>query len=207
MLPCCVIVCRSFSVAPINQQSRATLFSLFSRGHKNASLSFQSLAHSFQFTYCDISSIFLALRTLCQKPPGVRVASTSKNPCAPLTPTKSMSFLSFTRNSNGIYLFQNAHLSTSLESYSFTKQGVGVGVANSSKSLPHLPTLGLANFAGSLSTAPSPDRTGRWLSSPPRLVSLPSYFSASLLRFSRGFCASPGFLLSSPSQGENFRCL
>ncbi len=127
MLPCPVIDCGSFSVAPINQPSRATLFSLSSRSHKIASLSFQSLAHASQFTYCDISSIFLALRTVCEKHPGVRLASAAKNPCAPLAPTKSISFLSFPRNSNGLYLFQNTHPPTSLESYSFTKPGVRWG--------------------------------------------------------------------------------
>jgi hypothetical protein len=40
---------------------------------KNASLYFQSLAHSSQFTNPRISSIIFVLRTLCQKHPGVGV--------------------------------------------------------------------------------------------------------------------------------------
>src|SRR5271170_5550270 len=45
---------------------------------QNAFLCFQSITHSFQFATPSISRTFCALRTLCQKHPGVGAAQISK---------------------------------------------------------------------------------------------------------------------------------
>src|SRR5208283_1852813 len=69
------------------------LTALFVAISKNAPLYFQQLPHSSQFTKRDISSIFLTLRILWEKHPGVGVPSTFQNFAtlrfAPLTPLKS----------------------------------------------------------------------------------------------------------------------
>jgi len=122
------------SVATTTRHSRPPLHSLCAPHTQKSALSFQSLTHSSQSAYRDISSIFLVLRTLCPKQPGVGVASPAKNSGVPLTPTKSLSFINVPRNSHGICLFQNTHSRTSLESYSW--QNRGMRLASFSKAFP-----------------------------------------------------------------------
>jgi|SRR5271154_385373 len=127
-----MLPCRVFN------QSIAPTASIFLPGHhllrsgvrnqsQNPLLSFQSLTHSSQFTKHDIRSIFLALRTLCQKHLGTGSASPAKFSQIALTPTESISFLYVPSNLFRIYLFTNMHLPSSLESISFTKLRGGVG--------------------------------------------------------------------------------
>jgi len=192
------------SIAPTTQHFRPPLHSLFAPHAQESAHSFQSLTHSSQFTCRDISNIFLALRTLCPREPGVGVASSAKNPGVPLSPTKSLPFINVPRNSHGICLFQNTHPPTSLESYSFAKQGGG-----GSKLLQSLPTAvsGPANVSTSPANASTAISSARGSDRGPGSFRYFAFIVASLLCFPDGFCASPGFLLSSPSQGENFRCL
>jgi hypothetical protein len=78
MLPCLVILRSPSLAAAITSVIRASRRSRLTRA-RNASLSFQRFAHSSQFKFSTISRIFLTLRTLCQKHPGVGVP-----PLAPL---------------------------------------------------------------------------------------------------------------------------
>jgi hypothetical protein len=191
------------SVAPSTQHFRSPLHSLFAPHAQKSALSFQPLTHSSEFTCRNISNIFLTLRTLCPKQPGAGVGSPAKNPGVPLTPTKSLSFINVARSSHGICLLQNTHPPTSLESYSFGKQGGG------SKLLQSLPIAASGprqrlHISRQRIQAISPARnSGRG----PDSFRYFAFIVASLLCLPDGFCASPGFLLSSPSQGENFRCL
>jgi hypothetical protein len=75
----CLVILRSPSLAAaITSVIRASLRFHLTRA-RNTSLSFQRFAHSSQFKFSTISCIFLTLRTLCQKHPGVGVP-----PLAPL---------------------------------------------------------------------------------------------------------------------------
>src|SRR5277367_170454 len=81
MLPCRVL---SPSTAPtastfgsshhLPQLDVCHLALMARRSAQNASLCFQSLTHSSQFTMRPISSVLLTLRTLCEKHPGVGVS-------------------------------------------------------------------------------------------------------------------------------------
>src|SRR5277367_2331091 len=103
MLPCRVL---SQSTAPNASTSRSShhlpqldvrrFAAMTCHGAQNTSLCFQSLTHSSQFTNRHIPSSLLALRTLCEKHPGVALASSTKFlPSSfetPLTPAESNSF-------------------------------------------------------------------------------------------------------------------
>jgi len=70
------------------------------------SLYFQSLTHSSQFARRDILSIFLGLRTLCEKHPRVASALPIKSSALPLTLVVPMCSAKITPNSFRILLFR-----------------------------------------------------------------------------------------------------
>ena len=89
------------SLRPIQPSSLAIL-------GKNAALCFQSIAHSFQFAIPSISRTFCALRTLCEKHPGVGIwqASQISDPTIrPLNPMESHCFTMNLHNHFRITLF------------------------------------------------------------------------------------------------------
>jgi hypothetical protein len=93
--------------------------------YKTRPIYFQSLTHSSRFTNRAISSIFLALRTLCQKHPGVPLALLTKFSRVSLTLIESICLGPAHSNPFRILLFKNTHAVTPLKTYSFTKQGGG----------------------------------------------------------------------------------
>jgi hypothetical protein len=99
------------------------------RNAKKASLYFQSLVHSSQFTIPDIPSIFYTLRTLCQKHPGVPMdcaANFSPTNDSRLTPIESVSLTILSCKPFGVLLFQKVAPVIPLESYCFANGGEGV---------------------------------------------------------------------------------
>jgi hypothetical protein len=125
VLPWCVInrshACAS---APARQLHRSSAFAPCVH-RQNATLCFQPLAHSLQFANRDIPTIFLSLRTLCQKHPGVGVDplpnfSGAKRP-RHTTPTESHCSTFAPSNPFRIYLFPKTPHANPLQSISFTK--------------------------------------------------------------------------------------
>ena len=88
---------------------------------KNATLCFQSLTHSSQFTIPPIPTTFYALRTLCQKHPGVGVRPYAFSTTS-LTPIESYSFAKCLPNSFRSTLFHNYPLGGTLQAI----PGVGI---------------------------------------------------------------------------------
>jgi hypothetical protein len=121
-----VINRRNAQTAPTLRPDRSAPAPRSRQNAKKASLYFQSLAHSPQFTIPDIPSIFYTLRTLCQKHPGVPVDSpTNFSPTneSHLTPIESVSFTILACKPFGVLLFQNAAPVIPFESYCFANGG------------------------------------------------------------------------------------
>src|SRR5277367_2613213 len=90
------------SLRPIQPSSLSTF-------DKNAVLCYQPLAHSSQFAISHISNIFCALRTLCEKHPGVGVPKHSEIAdfaFSALNPMESYSFARHRCNRFRILLFR-----------------------------------------------------------------------------------------------------
>jgi len=104
----------------------------FAPQRKTGLLYFQSFTHSSQFVKSNIPSIFLSLRTLCQKHPGVGSPLVHNFPAQldlSLNPIESIRFTNLPSNlpSNPfrILLFQNMYPLTPLPSISFMKVVAG----------------------------------------------------------------------------------
>jgi len=106
VLPCRVLVRSPLSLKPATLRRYTVPLVRTSNLTQTPSLYFQSLTHSSQFAKRDILSIFLGLRTLCEKHPGVGWAGVCKSSASPLTLVAPMSYVNLSPNSFRILLFR-----------------------------------------------------------------------------------------------------